>query len=511
MGLRINTNVAALDALRNLNISEANQNQSLMRLSSGLRINNAADDPAGLIISQRLQGQIAALQQDSQNSQTASNLVSTADNALQNINNLLVQIQGAIQFALNTGGSSPNQIAAEQATVDQAVQAINRVANTTRYGDQSLLNGGAAYQLDGNIQGWSAVATPGVQNLNFQSLAFQPGTTNRTLTMTLVAAPGRAELSATAMTATVATTIRITGDRGTADVLLASGATTTAIGAAINSVADQTGVVFAASGAVNLVASEGFGSAQFESVQVVSGNLNATTGQIAGGVGTVVATSGSDAQISFEGANYTGNGVNFSVNSPDATLQFTLNPNLYVFSGTSQPAIGSQLNLVVQNTGLAFQLRDKNTTADRLNVGIANVAAASLGVDQYTDAVATAQAGGNANAVTLGGFLTSIQTGAGNDLTQNAANALNIVNAAAAQVSTIDGFLGSVVSYNVQPNIDSIAVATTNLQSSDSTIKDLNFAQEAETLAQSQVIFQSGIAALAAAKLLPQSVLQLLH
>jgi flagellin len=123
--------------------------------------------------------------------------------------------------------------------------------------------------------------------------------------------------------------------------------------------------------------------------------------------------------------------------------------------------------------------------------------------------VATAQNGGTN--VTLGGFLTSLVTGAGNDLTQNAANATNIVNAAAAQVSKIRGLLGAVTAFNLQPNIDSIAVATTNLQASDSTIKDLNFAQESENLAQSQVVFQSGIAALAAAKLLPQSVLQLLH
>jgi len=507
MGLRINTNVAALDALRNLNVSEANQNKSLERLSSGLRINSAADDPAGLVISERLKGQIAALQQDSQNSQTASNLVSTADNALQQVNTLLVQIQGAVQFPLNTGGNSPNQIAAEQATVDEAVQAIDRVASTTRYGDKQLLNGGAAYQLAGSIGVWSGGATPGVENLNFQSLTFQPGTTQRTLTMTLVADPTRAAIDVTAgITATVATTIRITGDRGTADVALASGATITAIGAAINSIADRTGVVFASNATSSVIASEGFGSAQFESVQVVTGTL---TGAIAGGPGTVTAISGTDAQLAFEGANYTGTGLNFSINSPDATLQFTLNPDLFTFTSVSAPLAGSLLQLSVQNTGLSFQLREANTSADRLNVGIGSVAAASLGVQSHIDTVGTAQNGGIA--VNVGGFLTTLKTGAGNDLTQNAANAQNIVNVAAAQVSTIRGFLGSVVSFNVQPNIDSIAVATTNLQSSNSTIVDLNFAQESENLAQSQVIFQSGIAALAAAKLLPQSVLQLLH
>lgn len=519
MGLRINTNVAALNALRNLNISEANQSQSLQRLSSGLRINTAADDPAGLVISNQLNGQIAALQQDSQNSQTAVNLVSTANDALQNVNALLTQIQGAVQFALNTGGNSPAQIAAEQATVDQAIQAINRVAHTTRYGNLSLLNGSAGYQVNGTITGWSGVATPGVQNLNFQSLTFQPGTSNRTLTLSMVADPTRATISATGLTATSASTLLITGDRGSAEVQVAAGATTTTIGAAINSVSDRTGVVYAFSGAAGTapeIASEGFGTGQFVSVQVVSGTLGGNA-NLTGSVGTVAAISGTDAQVSFEGALFTAKGLNFAINAPDATFQFTLNPNLFTLSagGANLPAVGSVLNLSVENSGLAFQLREQNTTADRLNVGIASVDAGALGVGAFTDTVATAQSNSgnpsNVAPVTLGGVLSSLSTGAGNDLVQNAANAENIVNAAVTQVSGIQGFLGAMVADNVQPNIDSIAVATTNLQSSNSTIKDLNFAQEAENLAQTQVIFQSGIAALAAAKLLPQSVLQLLH
>jgi flagellin len=512
MGLRINTNVAALDALRNLNISEANQNQSLERLSSGLRINTAADDPAGLVISNQLDGQIAALQQDSQNSQTAVNLVSTANDALQNINTLLVQIQGAVQFALNTGGNSPAQIAAEQSTVDQAVQAINRVAHTTRYGNLSLLNGSAGYQLNGSVGAWSGgTLSPGVTNLNFQSLTFQPGTTTRTLTMAIVRDPLRASLVATGLGAgTTATTILVTGDRGSAQVQLAANATVTAVGAAINSISDQTGVVFAKSNGTFVVASEGFGSGQFESVQVLAGAL--VGGTFAGGVGHVASKSGADGKVSFEGATYTAKGLNFSVNSPDATFQFSLNSDLFAFksaAANSAPTVGAHLRLFVQNTGLAFQIREQNTTSDRLNVGIGSVDSGTLGLAQYIDAVATAQNG--AVNVTLGGVLSSLQTGAGNDLTQNAANAENIVNAAAQQVSGIQGFLGAVVADNVQPNIDSIAVATTNLQSSNSSIKDLNFAQESENLAKSQVIFQSGIAALAAAKLLPQSVLQLLH
>jgi serine/threonine protein kinase len=99
---------------RNIEQTDKSLSQSLERLSSGLRINSAADDPAGLVISQQLRAQTASLQQAQENSQNASNLVGTADAAMNEVSNLLIGIRQAAVFAMNTGGTSSDQIAAEQ-------------------------------------------------------------------------------------------------------------------------------------------------------------------------------------------------------------------------------------------------------------------------------------------------------------------------------------------------------------------------------------------------------------
>ena len=93
MSLRINNNIAAINALRNLNNTTLNLNKSLQRLSSGLRINSAADDPAGLIISEQLRGQISSLQAASRNVSEGTNFLNIGERALEEVNNLLVSMR----------------------------------------------------------------------------------------------------------------------------------------------------------------------------------------------------------------------------------------------------------------------------------------------------------------------------------------------------------------------------------------------------------------------------------
>jgi flagellin len=114
MGLRINHNIPSLMALRNLKANDVNQQRSLERLSTGLRINRASDDPSGLVISERLRAQVRGLSQAVDNSQNASNMIGTAEAALSEVHTLLLGIRESALFAINSGGSSPDQVAAEQ-------------------------------------------------------------------------------------------------------------------------------------------------------------------------------------------------------------------------------------------------------------------------------------------------------------------------------------------------------------------------------------------------------------
>src|ERR1700733_6867404 len=111
---RINTNVASLVAQRGLAQSQASLNTTLQRLSTGLRINTGADDPAGLIASEGLKSEIAGITQAISNSQLATNVISTADGALGEVSSLLDNIKGLVVQSANSGAESPSEIAANQ-------------------------------------------------------------------------------------------------------------------------------------------------------------------------------------------------------------------------------------------------------------------------------------------------------------------------------------------------------------------------------------------------------------
>ena len=161
------------------------------------------------------------------------------------------------------------------------------------------------------------------------------------------------------------------------------------------------------------------------------------------------------------------------------------------------------------NTGLVFQLNELALPTDRLSVGIEGISTNRLGFEQVRDRVAEAD-NGFAAQVQSGGFLSTIRTGQGNDLSQNAANASAIIKAASTQVASLRGFLGAVQAGSIEPNIDSVNIAIENLSASLSGLRDLNFAEETANFTKTQILFQSGIAVMASANLIPQSILTLL-
>src|SRR5512137_733879 len=137
---RINTNVPALVAQTNLRRSQRDLQTSLERLASGLRINRGADDPAGLIVSENLRSEIAGVTQAIDNSQRAVNVIATAEGALNEVASLLVDIQGLVVQGANKGALSDDEIRANQLQINSAVESITRIANTTTFGGQALLN-----------------------------------------------------------------------------------------------------------------------------------------------------------------------------------------------------------------------------------------------------------------------------------------------------------------------------------------------------------------------------------
>jgi flagellin len=141
MSLVVNYNDSAFNAHRNLQTTDRMLKTSIQHLSSGLRVNNASDDPAGLVISQQMRAQVEGLGQAIRNANDGVNLVKTAEAALNEVHSLLTQMRGLAVHAANSGVNSTEAVAADQAQLDKAVQSIDRIATTTKFNGKALLDG----------------------------------------------------------------------------------------------------------------------------------------------------------------------------------------------------------------------------------------------------------------------------------------------------------------------------------------------------------------------------------
>jgi flagellin len=150
MSLRINSNIMAMNAYRNLSTTDKGMASSLEKLSSGLRINRAADDAAGLSISQGLQSQIGGLQVAARNAQDGINVVQTADGALNETETILQRMRDLAVQSSNSGSQDASAQSAAQTEFTQLNSELDRIVSTTKFGSQTLLNGGyqGAFQVD---------------------------------------------------------------------------------------------------------------------------------------------------------------------------------------------------------------------------------------------------------------------------------------------------------------------------------------------------------------------------
>lgn len=141
MSLRINHNIAAVNGHRNMLKNDMAISKSLEKLSSGLRINRAADDAAGLIISEQMRAQISGLGKAISNTETAIAMVQTAEGALDEMNTLLTKARELALHAANDGANDARQLAADQSELDNIVSSITRIANNTQFGTKKILDG----------------------------------------------------------------------------------------------------------------------------------------------------------------------------------------------------------------------------------------------------------------------------------------------------------------------------------------------------------------------------------
>ena len=141
MSLRINHNMSAVNAHRNVVNNSSAQSKTMEKLSSGLKINRAADSPAQLQISENLRAQASGLRQAIDNSEMAVSLMQTAEGALEEVSRALVQARQLAVHAGNEGANDPNMLQADQSEIDNILEQVNRIATSTQYGHNYLLDG----------------------------------------------------------------------------------------------------------------------------------------------------------------------------------------------------------------------------------------------------------------------------------------------------------------------------------------------------------------------------------
>lgn len=280
---RINSNIPALIARSNLTKANSDLETRLQRLSTGLRINRGADDPAGLIISQRLGSEISGLQQAVKNTERASSVISTAEGSLNEVSELLNSIKGLVVEAANTGAISNEERRANQLQIDSAIDSITRISESASFGGLKLLNGSLDYVLSGLKT--SAITRARVFNANLAnrtSLQVNVDVLNSAQTGRIYVPGTYAGPLASANGRLVsATTLTVEGPRGSRTLQFVSRTPLSAVRDGINSLKDATGVSASLAGGNGtsglIINSTGYGSEQFVSVQAAGASSNFAT------------------------------------------------------------------------------------------------------------------------------------------------------------------------------------------------------------------------------------------
>ncbi len=183
MALRVNQNIGALNVHRNLQATDNSVSKSIEKLSSGLRINRAADDPAGLALSEYLRTQVDGLGQALSNSSDAISMIKTAEGALTEVNALLRSMRDLAIHASNTGANNVEAAAADQAQIKSAVDSLERIATTTQWAGKLLLSGAAGVSGTSTnslvtVEGGTAATKAGTYVVGVTTAATKASTTS---------------------------------------------------------------------------------------------------------------------------------------------------------------------------------------------------------------------------------------------------------------------------------------------------------------------------------------------
>ena len=435
----INTNVASLTSQRNLTKSQGELGVALQRLSSGLRLNSAKDDAAGLAISERFTTQIRGLNQASRNANDAISLAQTAEGALGEYGNILQRVRElAIQSANSTNSASDR--AALQGEAGQLISELQRVATTTQFNGQSIIDGtftGAQFQVGANANQTILVNVGNAQTSALGS--YQVGNTAQEVTGT----------------ALVGGDLLINGT----DVGTSVSGSAEDIATAINSATSETGVKASA-------------STETESSQALRRNQTLQSGDLEINSVNVGAVSGSN-NIATQGAN-----IAAAINGVSTQTGVTAVADLATGALTLTSSTGKDIAITSSNLAAGYSRLENATgidvsTSTAQSTSTYTIANGVIGVETLT---ATA-AGTAAESINIGGVDFSISAAA------NSATNINVGTDAASFGGNIRAAVGAAITAGTMSNVAVTGTgAAAILTSSVATIDNAHITSDASAV-----------------------------
>jgi flagellin len=466
--MRINTNLDALTAQRNLSATGTSYSKSVQKLSSGLRINSAADDAAGLSISEKLKAQVNGLAQAQRNAQDGISMIQTGEGALNETHSILQRMRElAVQGANDTLQAADRD--AIKAEMSQLSQEVDRIANTTQFNGKNLIDG-------------SMSKSPVVSGLNANMTAAGFSASGVTVTPSSPAPFG----TLTVNVASAATNANVAGTGGFAGALTAGSFTVNGKAIAVLATDDVNAVatsINAASAGVNatvkagqlVLTSTGTAGAA-DKITLADGTPGALTE-----VGlTAATTNGTDANISVSGIA----GESVASTSGNAV---TLTSGTVVDLGASTTPLAAAGGSLTVTFGKEASLMIGANSGQTMTVGIGKMDSSTLGVD-----VANLDVSDSAK------------------INQAGTGTLAHIDAAIQMVSDQRANLGAVQN-RLEHTISNLGVAQQNLSASQSRIADVDVAAEMVNFTKTGILQQAGQAILAQANQAPSGILSLLR
>ncbi|WP_278742677.1 flagellin [Clostridium tyrobutyricum] len=558
----INHNLMANNALRNMNINSNNAAKSMQKLSSGLRINGAADDAAGLSISEKMRGQINGLNQASSNAQDGISLVQTAEGALNETTSILQRMRTLANQAAN-GTNTDADRSSIQDEVNQLTSEINRIGNTTEFNTQKLLNGGIG-STDGQkiTQATSAVvegtgtfaatngslgATIKVDNITFDLSTISVSKTGDTSADSVIqklqnVTSGGTKLSDlvditndsgkikfTDKSEGASSSITLTTSNAAASSIFGSGAASSTI----SDLGDPTTIERAGLQATNALSAADTTIASGSTIKVTVGSDSAVEVSLNDGTeDKVYDTNNTDANVAKAAMDDVVKDLNASLQkaglsdkveaslSSDNKVQLISKTgvDISVADGTGTPitALGAGLDTVknveqvvgsgAEGTGFTTTFQIGANKGQSMTLNIADMRSAAIGI--------TGNAGQSGftttNTVTNG--TTDVKQEAALNVTtkEDASKSIEVIDKATATVSTARGQLGAVQN-RLEHTINNLGTSSENLTSAESRIRDVDMASEMSEYSKNNILSQAAQAMLAQANTQPQQVLQLLR